>query len=64
MMMLFLQKYKKMELKKLSSKWRLKMEDKEVIEKIKEWLKQEKILSAVKINNMALLYYIEKWQKS
>ena len=38
------------------------MEDKEVIEKIKEWLKQEKILSAVKINNMALLEYIEKWE--
>ena len=40
------------------------MEDKEVIEKIKEWLKQEKILSEVKINNNALLEYIEKWQEA
>jgi len=40
------------------------MEDKEVIEKIKEWLKQEKILSEVKINNNALLENIEKWQEA
>ena len=39
------------------------MEDKEVIEKIKEWLKQDKILSEVKINNDALLEYIEKLQE-
>ena len=39
------------------------MEDKEVIEKIKEWLKQDKILSEVKINNNALLEYIEKLQE-
>jgi len=39
------------------------MKDKKVIEKIKQWLKQDKILSEVKINNDALLYYIEKWQK-
>ena len=38
------------------------MEDKKVIEKIKEWLKQDKILSEVKINNNALLESIEKWQ--
>ena len=39
------------------------MEEKEVIEKIKEWLKQDKILSEFKINNDALLEYIEKLQE-
>jgi hypothetical protein len=34
-----------------------------IIEKIKEWLKQDKILSEVKINNDALLEYIEELQR-
>tara|TARA_R100000426_G_scaffold36908_1_gene29298 strand:- start:315 stop:449 length:135 start_codon:yes stop_codon:yes gene_type:complete len=43
------------------------MEDKEVIEKIKEWLENdiasEDIPSAVRINSQALLEYINNWQK-
>ena len=34
-----------------------------IIEKSKEWLKQDKILSEVKINNDALLEYIEELQR-
>jgi hypothetical protein len=43
------------------------MEDKKVIEKIKEWLENdiasEDIPSAVRINSQALLEYINSWQK-
>ena len=43
------------------------MQDKEVIEKIKEWLENdiasEDIPSAVRINSQALLEYINNWQK-
>ena len=43
------------------------MEDKEVIDKIKEWLENdiasEDIPSAVRINSQALLEYINNWQK-
>ena len=43
------------------------MEDKKVIEKIKEWLEidiaSEDIPSAVRINSQALLEYINNWQK-
>ena len=43
------------------------MKDKEVIEKIKEWLENdiasEDIPSAVRINSQALLEYINNWQK-
>ena len=43
------------------------MNDKKVIEKIKEWLENdiasEDIPSAVRINSQALLEYINNWQK-
>ena len=43
------------------------MQDKKVIEKIKEWLENdiasEDIPSAVRINSQALLEYINNWQK-
>jgi len=43
------------------------MQDKEVIDKIKEWLENniasEDIPSAVRINSQALLEYINNWQK-
>ena len=43
------------------------MQDKEVIEKIKEWLENDiesdDIPSAVRINNQALLEYINNWQE-
>ena len=43
------------------------MKDKEVIERIKEWLENdiasEDIPSAVRINSQALLEYINNWQK-
>ena len=43
------------------------MQDKEVIEKIKEWLKRnvasDDMPSAVRINSQALLEYINNWQK-
>ena len=43
------------------------MQDKEVIEKIKEWLENdiasEDIPSAVRINSQALLEYINNWQE-
>ena len=43
------------------------MEDKEVIKKIKEWLKSnvasDDMPSAVRINSQALLEYINNWQK-
>ena len=43
------------------------MQDKEVIEKIKEWLKSnvasDDMPNAVRINSQALLEYINNWQK-
>ena len=41
------------------------MEDKKIIKKIKEWLISdmgEESYQAVRMNSMALLEYIEKWE--
>ena len=44
------------------------MEDKKVIDKIKEWLEcditSDDLPSEVRINSQALLEYINKWQES
>jgi hypothetical protein len=55
-----------MELIKLYIVRRKTMEDKKIIKKIKEWLisdmGEESYPQAVRMNSMALLEYIEKWE--
>jgi hypothetical protein len=50
----------------LNKTWRIIMEDKKIIQKIKEWLLsdmgEESYPQAVRMNSMALLEYIEKWE--